>query len=188
MRAEEGEVTTSTVADRPGAKRGGEPPPDLTALEPATVLDRPTPAASQPGKTRPPTEPTLGLHPSHGGSTLTTAADAMRDEEVERTRLFIRLGWVLSVGVIGTVFVLGGPLVLQIAVIAGMVIGMIVSFGYHQAWADPQRYTDAAILRLSIMCVLNGHLAVLYYGVLTIAPVCIVIGIHFIGRNGDDRN
>src|SRR5262249_58790840 len=108
----------------------------------------------------------------------------MRDEEVERSRLFIRLGWLLSVAVIGTVFVLGGPPTLQIAIVAGMVIGMIISFGYHQAWADPRRYTDAAILRLSIMCVLNGHIAVLYYGALTIAPVCALIVIHFVGRNG----
>ena len=37
------------------------------------------------------------------GSPFTTAADALRDEEVERTRLFIRMGWLLSVIAMGDV-------------------------------------------------------------------------------------
>src|SRR5215831_9003250 len=60
-----------------------------------------------------------------------TAVDAMRDEEIARTRLFIRMGWLLSVFAIGTVFVIDAPRALAIVFVAGLVIGMIVSFGLH---------------------------------------------------------
>ena len=171
----------STVADRPGALAAESPP---TQVEAATVLDKPVAVGSLPSAV-----PASGpeIEQLSGGRTLTTAADALRDEEVERARMFIRLGWPLSVAVMGTVALLGGPVVLQIAVVAAMVVGMIVSFGYHQKWANPQRYSDTDITRLSVMVVINGHIAVLYYGALTIAPVCVVIGIHFTGRTGAER-
>ncbi|HMG21914.1 MAG TPA: serine/threonine-protein kinase [Kofleriaceae bacterium] len=116
-----------------------------------------------------------------------TAVDAMRDEEIARTRLFIRMGWLLSVVAIGTVFVIDAPRALAIVFVAGLVFGMVVSFGYHQAFAEPRNYTERALMRLAVICIVNGHLAVLLYGAYSAAPLMIVIGIHFVARTEAER-
>src|SRR4051812_2518558 len=55
------------------------------------------------------------LPPSdHASLSLTTAAGAMRNEEVERTRLFIRMGWLLSVAAMATVPFVDAPRTLSI--------------------------------------------------------------------------
>src|SRR5438874_13217824 len=75
-----------------------------------------------------------------------TATDAMREEEIERTRLFIRMGWLLSVAAIATVFVVDAPPVIAALFIAGLVIGIVVSVGYHRAFADPRNYTERSLM------------------------------------------
>jgi protein kinase-like protein len=116
-----------------------------------------------------------------------TAVDAMRDEEIARTRLFIRMGWLLSVFAIGTVFVIDTPRAMATTFIAGLVIGMIVSFGFHRAFADPRNYTERRLAVLAVICIVNGHLAVLLYGAYSAAPLMIVIGIHFVARTEAER-
>ncbi|HEU4726558.1 MAG TPA: serine/threonine-protein kinase [Kofleriaceae bacterium] len=135
--------------------------------------------ASQPPSAAPSTAPE-SLAPG-------TAADALRTEEIERTRLFIRMGWLLSVVAIATVFVVPAPRAIAIVFIAGLVIGMIVSFGYHRAFAQPRNYTERALMTLAVICVINGHLAVLLFGAYTASTLMIVIGIHFVARTEAER-
>ncbi|MEO7733970.1 MAG: hypothetical protein ABIY55_23605, partial [Kofleriaceae bacterium] len=118
---------------------------------------------------------------------LGTPSDAMRAEEIERTRQFIRMGWLLSVFVIGTVFVVDSPRAMSIVFVTGLVIGMVVSFGYHRAFADPRNYTERALMTLSIICVVNGNIAVLLYGAYSASPLMVVIGIHFVARTEAER-
>jgi serine/threonine-protein kinase len=64
---------------------------------------------------------------------------------------------------------------------------MIVSSFFHRAFADPRRYTERALLVLSVICVINGHLGILYYGAYTAAPLMVVVGIHFVARTEAER-
>jgi hypothetical protein len=116
-----------------------------------------------------------------------TAADAMREEEIERTRLFIRMGWLLSVAAAATVFVVDAPPVIAALFIAGLAIGIAASVRYHRAFADPRNYTERALMTLAGICIVNGHLAVLLYGTYSAAPLMIVIGIHFVARTEAER-
>jgi hypothetical protein len=127
-------------------------------------------------------EPSTVPAPTTQQLSKTTAVAAMRDEEVERTRLFIRMGWVLSVAVIGTVPFVGAPVAMSVALVGGLVIGMIVSFILHQQFADPARYTERALVTLAMICVINGNLGVMYYGTFTAAALMIMVGIHFVAR------
>ena len=128
-------------------------------------------------------------HPPSVGSSLslTTAADAMRDEEVERTRLFIRMGWALSVLVAATFPFVDAPLAMSMVFAFGLLVGVVVSVGYHRAFADPKNYTERALLTLSIICVINGHIGVLYYGAFSASPLIIMVGIHFVARTEAER-
>jgi hypothetical protein len=120
-------------------------------------------------------------------ASLTTAADAMRNEEVERTRLFIRMGWAISVATIATVPLLRAPRAMSIAFIAAMTFGIVVSGWFHRAFADPQRYSARSLVTLAVVCLVNAHVAVLYYGTFTVTPLIVVIGIHFVARTEAER-
>ena len=113
---------------------------------------------------------------------LTTAVDALRNEEIDRTRLFIKLGWGISILSMATVPFLGAPRLMNIAFVGALLFGMIVSFGFHRSFADPAKYSDNALLKLAVLCVFNATVAVFFFGVFTATPGIIVIGIHFAGR------
>jgi eukaryotic-like serine/threonine-protein kinase len=149
----------------------------------ATVVDRPAAAdqAREPIK-RVPTTPTVVDGPDVANLTLTTASDALHDEEIDRTRLFIKLGWAISIGAIGVVPLLPSPRFMQIAMVAAMLLGIAVSVPLHQRFADPSKYTARALFGLSIVSVANSHVAILYFGPFTLCPLIIVVGLHFLGR------
>ena len=144
----------------------------------ATVVDRPKPFESAPSLSR-------GTPLPH--TMMTTAADALRDEEIERTRLIIRMGWAISLASVGAVPLLKGPPFLAAAFVAAMLVGIAVSAVFHQRFADPAKYTERSLLILSVMCVINAHVAVLYFGTFTVTPAIIVIGIHFVARTEAER-
>ena len=206
---DEGGTGLATVADRPSAITQE---PEATAVLPdghvagadvvrtetsadlvdargtidgaGTVVDKPqrkTPKSIAPRPS--PTPPTAVDIPEAANLTLTTASDALHDEEIERTRLFIRLGWAISVGAIGVVPVLPSPLPMQIAMIVAMLLGIVVSVGYHRRFADPAQYSEQALLKLALMSCVNAHVAVLFFGIFTMCPLIVVIGFHFLGRS-----
>ena len=158
----------ATVTDPPlGDATVQLPSPEQRASEQAQHTSQPS-ATHGPGRT--------------SLVSLTTAVDALRDEEVARTRLFIRMGWAISIGAIAIVPLLGGPYPMKVAFVVVLVFGMIASFFFHQRFADPAKYTDRALEMLAVMCVINGNVVVLYYGVFTATPSLVVIGIHFVAR------
>ena len=120
--------------------------------------------------------------PPASESSIISATAALRDEEIERTRLFIRMGWLISVVVIAIVPFVEAPHALSAVLITGLVLAMIVSFRYHQAFVDPARYTERALVVLSVISMINGHVGVLYFGTYSGASLMCVVGIHFVAR------
>ncbi|HEY5945256.1 MAG TPA: serine/threonine-protein kinase [Kofleriaceae bacterium] len=175
------------------------PVEDDTAIdqEPSHELSRQTTGATLPLISDGPPAPAqlalvaagrLGTPPSATPSiSLTSAADALRNEEIERTRLFIIMGWAISVVAIGTVPFVDAPPVTAALLVGGLVAGMLISFVFYRRFADPQKYTERALLGLAMLCVVNGHIAVLFYGPFTAAPMLVVVGIHFVARTELER-
>src|SRR6185503_14751764 len=118
-----------------------------------------------------------------GSSSLTTAADALRDEEIARMRLFILMGWGLSVLAIVTLYFVNAPRPIAIVFIAALVGGFLFSAFQYRAFADPKNYTERALIGLAIVTVINGHLGVFVFGVFSGAPVAVILGLHFVGRS-----
>ncbi len=115
-------------------------------------------------------------------SLLTTAADALRDEEVERTRGFIRVGWLVAGLAIAAIFALpGDPRLSRILVGAITVTALLSVLTF---W----RLRDAAGLRSPLMTGLAlagatcGTLATLYCGDFAGAPLMVALGVYFFGR------
>ena len=163
---DEDTASGATAADRPAL------------LHPAATLLRDPPTTIDPSPTT--------VEPSHPTG-LTTAADAMRDEEIHRTRLFIRMGWAISVASIASVPLLHAPRAMSVAFVAALALGIVVSGWFHRAFADPARYTERALIVLAVMCLVNAHVAVLYYGAFTVTPLIVVIGVHFVARTEAGR-
>jgi eukaryotic-like serine/threonine-protein kinase len=170
-------VSGATASDRPSRPSRAQPTAETGGAEPMTSLA--TVVAER--RADAPAERAT----SH--ASLTTPADAMRNEEVERTRLFIRMGWAISVATIATVPLLHAPRAMSIAFVAAMSFGIVVSAWYHRAFADPARYTERALVLLALVCLVNAHVAVLYYGTFTVTPLIVVIGIHFVARTEAER-
>lgn len=118
-----------------------------------------------------------------GTISITTAAEAMHHEEVHRTRVFIRIGWLASLGGIGSIPFVDSARWIVIAFVAALVLGMLVSFGYYRMFRDPRTFGPRPLFVLGVMSTFNTHIAILFYGAFTLAPVLIVIGLHFIGRS-----
>jgi len=190
-------ASPATAADRPGVLCAAtlEDGARARAISPATrVRAADEPSGTDNGLTvdapGPPTwdaahDPTSAqLTPS---LSLTTAADAMRNEEVDRTRMFIRMGWLVSLVALAGAPLLHAPRVMNMLFVGGLTLGILLSIPYYRAFADPARYTERALMFLAVMCLVNAHIAILYYGVFTVASVIVVIGIHFVARTGAQR-
>jgi serine/threonine-protein kinase len=113
---------------------------------------------------------------------LTTAADALRDEEVDRTRKFIRIGWAIAAGACLAALALpGNPRLAQVLVIAVAATAALSGVVYR-------RLTDASALRsplmtlLALACTGCGVLAMLYSGYFAGAPLMMALGVYFFCR------
>jgi serine/threonine-protein kinase len=157
------------------------PEPDDDGGTAATVADRPALLVATLADPPPTARDVIEAPPA------ATPADALRAEEVDRTRLFIRMGWALSAAAIAGVPLLPAPRAMSALLVAAMVVGIVVSAWFHRAFADPARYTPRALVVLAVMCLVNSHVAVLYYGAFTVAPLIVVIGLHFVARTEAER-
>jgi eukaryotic-like serine/threonine-protein kinase len=163
-------ASAATIADRPSGIAAATRHAIVTRRP--SAIDAPAPVARE----RP-----------HEPPSLTTAADAMHNEEVERTRLFIRMGWGISIAALAPIPLLDAPRAMSAVFVAALTLGIAVSAAYHRAFADPRRYTARAMMTLAVMCLVNAHVAVLYYGTFTVTPLIVVIGIHFVARTEVER-
>jgi serine/threonine-protein kinase len=117
-----------------------------------------------------------------GFASLTTAADAMRNEEIERTRLFIVMGWVISLVAAATTLFVDAPRAMAIVFNVGLAIGVAYGYAQYRAFADPARYAERKVMTLATISVINGHIGVMFFGIYSATPMLVVVGIHFIGR------
>ncbi|HUS31146.1 MAG TPA: serine/threonine-protein kinase [Kofleriaceae bacterium] len=160
--------------------------PQTGPTAPLTQVPAPSPMALV-AAGRAPSQPSSQPSGASRSVSLTTAADAMRNEEVERTRLFIMMGWVISVITGGAIFYIDAPMWIAYVFVGGLAVGMVLSTYYYRAFADPLRYTETALVRLAMICVFNGHAGVLLFGTYSAAPILTVVGIHFVARTELER-
>jgi len=126
--------------------------------------------------------PTSGAAYRSRSSTLTTSADALYDEEVGRTRVFLKVGWVVALGVVGMVFVTPGDRRIATALLALVGLGVISSAWLYHQLREPARFEQRKLSALAFLCVVAGQLGVLYVGVFSAAPLITILGLYFFCR------
>jgi tRNA A-37 threonylcarbamoyl transferase component Bud32 len=176
-----------TLQDSPGGISKDPPqaatPRDPTRSRPGPITKHAAPAVPR-VVTRDRSLVPQGMRtPPPSTGTITTAIEAMRGEEVERTRTFIKLGWLATFIGYSTLPFVESTRVITIAFVVALAIGVIVSIGFYIAFRDPQRYTPRALFVLGVMSTINTHVAILFFGVFTLTSVLMVLGLHFVGRS-----
>src|SRR4029078_13127904 len=53
----------------------------------------------------------------------------------------------------------------------------------HQRFKDPRNFGPGPMYVLGISSAVNASIAVLFFGASTVAPIMLVMGLHFIGRS-----
>jgi serine/threonine-protein kinase len=173
-----------TQAAAPAARRKGESirPPFAAGAAPVE------PVHSQPTQQLPATR---GLPPSADGdtrmSTASTPLEAMRAEEVERTRAFSKLAIAIGLGSMLAISAASGHPLAK-ALFASSVVVMITGISWLLVQIrDPARFTPGRVIVPGItgfIAVLGG---VLYWGVASPASAVMLFGIYFFSLGQDLR-
>jgi serine/threonine-protein kinase len=113
---------------------------------------------------------------------VTTAVDALRDEEVERSRGFIRLGWPIAAGAILATLALPGDRQIALALCAAIAATALISLLVYRNLRDGSALRSSQMNILALACAACGTLAVLYTGYFAGAPLVIALGVYFFCR------
>ncbi|HEU4726557.1 MAG TPA: serine/threonine-protein kinase, partial [Kofleriaceae bacterium] len=119
-----------------------------------------------------PGPPTLLLSPS----------DALRAEEVRRTRAFLRVGWVIALGVVITLPIVPGDPRIALGLIAALALGVAGSVWMYEQLREPARYRPARMNLLALAGIVCGQLGILYVGAFSAAPLMVALGLYFFCR------
>jgi len=110
-------------------------------------------------------------------TTLTSPADALRDEEIERTRTFLRMGWIVAAAVVVAVMFVPGDRRIATALVASIALAALGSVWiYHELRAS----VTTNVRRLDVLAfavILCSQLGVLYVGVFSAAPLVVAFGV-----------
>jgi eukaryotic-like serine/threonine-protein kinase len=121
-------------------------------------------------------------HVSTSGSSLSSPADALRAEEVKRTRELLQIGWLVAIGVLFALAIVPGSHPIALALIAAIGVGILGSVWMHQRLRDPDRYSAAWMNALALVAVVCGQLGILYVGAFSAAPLVVALGLYFFCR------
>jgi len=113
---------------------------------------------------------------------LASPADALRVEEVRRTRAFLRVGWMIAVGVAVALPILPGDRRIALGLFVALVTGVIGSVWMYDQLRDPARYRPARMNLLALAGVVCGQLGILYVGAFSAAPLMVALGLYFFCR------
>lgn len=111
-----------------------------------------------------------------------SAVDALRAEEVRRTRAFLRAGNIFVAGVIVGIPFLPGDRRIAIALATVSVIGLAVSTWLYRRISDPQQYRQGPMVLLAFIAVAAGLLGILYAGAFSAACLAVALGLYFFCR------
>src|SRR5450755_1450686 len=115
-------------------------------------------------------------------TTMTTAADALHDEEVVRTRMFLRLAWIVAIAAALAVWVLPGNRDVGRVLLVMIGVTTVGALVLYRHLRKATKVDPRPINVLAVAAILCGHLGILYVGFLSAAPVLVALGLFFLCR------
>jgi eukaryotic-like serine/threonine-protein kinase len=113
---------------------------------------------------------------------MTNAADALRVEEIKRTRTLLNVGWIAGLVVAAAVLVAPGDRRIAQALLALLAVGVLGSMWMQRELRDVTRYRVSTMTLLALVAVSCGVLGILYTGTFSAAPVGLTLCVYFFCR------
>ena len=113
---------------------------------------------------------------------LSTATDALHDEEISSTRAFLRMGWAVALGVVAAILLVPGNSRIRVALLFAIAVAVLGSVWIHVQLKNPLRYDQRRITALALVCVVCGQLGILYVGYFSAAALIVELGLCFFCR------
>ncbi|MDQ3366289.1 MAG: protein kinase [Myxococcota bacterium] len=156
-----------------------------TIQAPASVHALPT--QQLPLRSKRPSGHSSSLTKLSGTSAASSPIDAMRHDEIERTRVFLKVAIVTAVGGVILAWLTSGDPLARWAVIIGSALVNVGAAWILVLTRDPARYTSRKIVP-GVMLIAMGAMGGLYYwGAASPVAAMIVYGIYFFGLGSDAR-
>jgi eukaryotic-like serine/threonine-protein kinase len=115
-------------------------------------------------------------------TTMMNAADALRAEEIVRTRVLLGIAWIAGLVVALAVLVAPGDRDLGLALLFVLGIGVVASLWMRRELRDPARYRTSTQTLLAFIAVGCGVLGVIYTGTFSAAPIGLALCVYFFCR------
>ncbi len=161
----------------------------LSATQAAVSLSEGTVDQTRDIGTRPPSKPgSTELGSSQAASTHwsvapTSPAEALRAEEVERTRLFCFIVYGLAVVVPVSFIFVGGSTSMKYVVDSLIFVTVIATVRLHYILNLNDREYTNEIIPVAMIAAFTAFSGVVTWGVFSVAPAIIVMGIYFFSRS-----
>jgi serine/threonine-protein kinase len=110
-------------------------------------------------------------------TTFTSAADALRDEELQRTRTFLRMGWVVAAGVAVAVIAVPGDRRIAAALLVSLALAVLGSAWIYRELRISARTNVHRIDALAFAAIVCSQLGILYVGEFSAAPLVVALGV-----------
>jgi serine/threonine-protein kinase len=118
------------------------------------------------------------------GTTATTPLEALRAEEIARTRVFLKVCFAIALAALAVIQFGGGHHGAKLAVDAGASLVMVVVGWLLWVTRDPAGYTTRRVIIGAVALVIGAFGGVYYWGVASPACAMILYGIYFFGFGG----
>ncbi|HEY5936811.1 MAG TPA: hypothetical protein VIU61_19315, partial [Kofleriaceae bacterium] len=121
-------------------------------------------------------------------ATTTSPVEAMRHDEIERTRVFARVAIAISIGGIAIALTTtAGDPVARAVVLAGSVVSIFGSLGVAWVARNPATYTIKRLLPFTLPICFGSLAGVYYWGAASPVSAMLVYGIYFFSLSSHGR-
>ncbi len=115
-------------------------------------------------------------------TTMTSAVDALHDEEVVGTRAFLRLGLLVAIGVTPMIFIVPGDPRISRVLLAVLAATGLASFWMYRRLRPPATLDQRLLNVIAVGSIACGAIGILYCGMFSSAPVVVALGLFFFCR------
>jgi eukaryotic-like serine/threonine-protein kinase len=181
------ELDAIAPAPRPAGLDAAGPPPDLDldqgtepGSEPRThteVIPAPDPVHQLPTQQIAPRRAATSL--SKASTTTTSPVDAMKFDEIARTRIFLKIVLALCAGGIIVAVSTGGDPVAKVVVLVGSIASALSSLAVLVIMRDAATYDQRKLLLPGLPIVFGSMAGVYYWGTGSPVAAMLVYGIYF---------
>jgi hypothetical protein len=120
-------------------------------------------------------------------STSASPVEALRLEEIARTRVFLKVCLVIAAGAIVALGFAGGDPTAKIAVAAGSALSLAASAWFLARTRDPSGYTTRRVVIAATLIAIGAFGGVYFWGVVSPVTALLLFGIYFFGFGASQR-